>query len=54
MSKNKIIDKTIKEKYKFGFVTNIDQETIKPGLMRRLLILSLQKRMSLNGCLIGD
>ena len=32
MSKNKIIDKTIKEKYKFGFVTNIDQETIPPGL----------------------
>ena len=32
MTKNKIIDKTIKEKYKFGFVTNIDQETIPPGL----------------------
>ena len=32
MAKNKIIDKTIKEKYKFGFVTNIDQETIPPGL----------------------
>ena len=32
MSKNKIIDKTIKEKYKFGFVTNINQETIPPGL----------------------
>ncbi len=32
MSKNKIIDKTIKEKYKFGFVTNIDQDTIPAGL----------------------
>ncbi|MAX09920.1 MAG: Fe-S cluster assembly protein SufB [Candidatus Marinimicrobia bacterium] len=32
MSKNKIIDKTIKDKYKFGFITNIDQETIDPGL----------------------
>ena len=32
MSKNKIIDKTIKEKYKFGFVTDIDQDTIPAGL----------------------
>jgi Fe-S cluster assembly protein SufB len=32
MSKNKIIDNTIKDKYKFGFITNIDQETIDPGL----------------------
>tara|TARA_A100001011_G_C14314035_1_gene847049 strand:+ start:2516 stop:3958 length:1443 start_codon:yes stop_codon:yes gene_type:complete len=32
MAKNKIIDKTIKDKYKFGFVTNVEQETISPGL----------------------
>ncbi len=37
MSKNKIIDKTIKEKYKFGFVTNIDQETIPPGLDKDII-----------------
>ena len=37
MSKNKIIDKTIKEKYKFGFVTNIDQETIPPGLSEEVI-----------------
>ena len=54
MAKSKIIDKTIKEKYKFGFVTNIDQETIPPGLMKRSYILSLLKRMNLNGCLSGD
>ena len=45
MSKNKIIDKTIKEKYKFGFVTNIDQETIKPGLNEEVInIISSKKK----------
>ena len=37
MSKNRIIDKTIKEKYKFGFVTKIDQETIPPGLSEEVI-----------------
>ena len=37
MSQNKIIDKTIKEKYKFGFVTNIDQDTIPPGLNEEVI-----------------
>ena len=37
MSKNKIIDKTIKQKYKFGFVTKIDQETIPPGLSEEVI-----------------
>ena len=32
MSKNKIIEKTISDKYKFGFTTNVEQETIPPGL----------------------
>ena len=44
MAKNKVIDKTIKEKYKFGFVTNIDQETIEPGLNEEVIhIISLKK-----------
>ena len=44
MAKNKIIDKTIKEKYKFGFVTNIDQETIPPGLNEEVVrIISAKK-----------
>ena len=44
MSKNKIIDKTIKEKYKFGFVTNIDQETIKPGLNEEVINIISSKK----------
>ena len=44
MSKNKIIDKTIKEKYKFGFVTNIDQETIKPGLSEEVINIISSKK----------
>ncbi len=44
MSKNKIIDKTIKEKYKFGFVTNIDQETIPPGLDKDIINLISSKK----------
>ncbi len=32
MANNEIIEKTIKDKYKFGFTTNVEQETIKPGL----------------------
>ena len=44
MSKNKIIDKTIKEKYKFGFITNIDQETIKPGLSEEVINIISSKK----------
>ena len=44
MSKNKIIDKTIKEKYKFGFVTNIDQETIDPGLNEEVINIISSKK----------
>ena len=32
MAKNDVIEKTIKDKYKFGFTTNIEQETLDPGL----------------------
>ena len=32
MAKNDVIDKTIKDKYKFGFTTNVEQETLDPGL----------------------
>ena len=44
MAKNKIIDKTIKEKYKFGFVTNIDQETIPPGLNEEVVRIISSKK----------
>tara|TARA_Y100000996_G_scaffold415275_1_gene409100 strand:+ start:839 stop:2281 length:1443 start_codon:yes stop_codon:yes gene_type:complete len=37
MAQNKLIDKTIKEKYKFGFVTNVEQETIPPGLSEEVI-----------------
>ena len=37
MPKNKVIDKTIKEKYKFGFVTDVDQDTIPPGLSEEVI-----------------
>ena len=37
MAQNKLIDKTIKEKYKFGFVTNVEQETIPPGLNEEVI-----------------
>ena len=32
MAKNDVIEKTIKDKYKFGFTTNVEQETLDPGL----------------------
>ena len=44
MTKNKVIDKTIKEKYKFGFVTNIDQETIDPGLNEEVIHIISSKK----------
>ena len=37
MAQNKLIDKTIKEKYKFGFVTNVEQDTIPPGLSEEVI-----------------
>ena len=54
MPKNKVIDKTIKEKYKFGFVTDIDQDTIHPGLSEEVICTISSKKMSLNGYLTGD
>jgi len=44
MSQNKIIDKTIKEKYKFGFVTNIDQDTIPVGLNEEVIHIISSKK----------
>ena len=44
MTQNKIIDKTIKEKYKFGFVTNIDQDTIPPGLNEEVIHIISSKK----------
>ena len=44
MAQSKIIDKTIKEKYKFGFVTNIDQDTIPPGLNEEVIHIISSKK----------
>ena len=42
--KNNVIDKTIKEKYQFGFVTNIDQDTIPPGLSEDVIRIISSKK----------
>ena len=44
MAKNQFINKTIKEKYKFGFVTNIDQDTIPPGLSAEVIHIISSKK----------
>ena len=44
MPKNKVIDKTIKEKYKFGFVTDVDQDTIPPGLSEEVIRIISSKK----------
>ena len=44
MPKNKVIDKTIKEKYKFGFVTDVDQDTIPPGLSDEVIRIISSKK----------
>ena len=44
MPKNKVIDKTIKEKYKFGFVTDVDQDTIPPGLSEEVICIISSKK----------
>ena len=44
MTKNNVIDKTIKEKYQFGFVTNIDQDTIPPGLSEDVIRIISSKK----------
>ena len=44
MTKNNVIDKTIKEKYQFGFVTNIEQDTIPPGLSEDVIRIISSKK----------
>ena len=54
-----VVDETIDqvksvEKYKYGFVTDIEAETAPRGLAKRSFILFLGKRMSPNGYWNGD
>ena len=44
MSKEKqIINKTLKKKYEYGFTTDIEQETIPPGLNEEVIQLISNK-----------
>ena len=54
MSKNqKIIDQAISREYEYGFVTDIEQDIIPPGLNEDVVRIISDKKMSQNGCLIG-
>ena len=48
------LDSYSKNKYKYGFVTEIDNEKPKKGLNENTIKFISQKKMSLSGCWIGD
>ena len=52
---NKVSKDTFKQdKYKYGFVTDIESDKIPKGLNEDIIKLISKKKTSLNGCLIGD
>ena len=48
------LDSYSKNKYKYGFVTEIDDEKPKKGLNEDTIKFISQKKMSLSGCWTGD
>ena len=52
MSKD-TIDKHLNKKYEFGFTTNIEQETLPPGLNEDIIKVYLPKKMNQSGFLTG-
>ena len=48
MSKNNTIEKIVSNKYKHGFITDIEQELFKPGLNEEGIIRLSKKRVSLS------
>ena len=47
------IDEFVASDYKYGFVTNIESESLEPGLGRRLYGLFPPRRRNRNGCSSG-
>ena len=54
-SKNAVIDQRVKEDYKYGFITDIESDTLAPGISEKNDSLYLRKkRKSPRGYWIGD
>ena len=54
MSKNQqIIDSAIEQEYEYGFVTDIDQDTLAPGLNEEVINSFHPRKVSLSGFWIG-
>ena len=47
------IQSRLTQEYKYGFVTDIDQETIPPGLDEEVVKTISLKKMNRTGCLSG-
>ncbi len=52
--KNKVVKDQIKKNYDAGFVTDIESDTIVPGLNEDVIRLISSKKMNLNLCWPGD
>ena len=44
----------LNDKYKYGFVTDIDSDRPKKGLDEKIIKFISQKKKNQSGCLIGD
>ena len=51
---NNDINKLIEDRYKYGFTTDIESESIPPGLNEDVIKAISAKKMSQNLCWIGD
>jgi len=51
---SEVIDDYVKNEYEAGFVTDVDSETIAPGLSEDVIRFISAKKMNLIGCSIGD
>ena len=49
-----IIEKAIEQEYKYGFVTDIEQDTLPPGLNEDVIRSISAIKKNRNSCWIGD
>ena len=52
-NEQQIIDAKLKADYEYGFVTNIESETLPPGLDENIIRTISAKRKNRDGCLSG-